>query len=370
MIRKLTFTLIVMLFTVPVFAQTGTQRRAPTDDIGIVVRVINYQDLRVDDITVAGTEIDYDLLAFGWTTPFIVSPGQVNLSGMTNTGQTLRVSFDAAPGDIYEVIIYDNQGRPAIRAFEYGDLLGSDVDLSTQSPWMRVNLFDDVRAIDVLYDGREVMSEITYGEAAVAEAPLEIFTTTILNSDTGEVIAEFDGGYGEPYYISVSIFDGTFADDNWFLDGYSHVYADPITYLRDISRYNIRDQFTVFLGLVDRAGMTEEIRTLTDVQLFVPDDEALLALGDDIPRDDPAALREFIRSYITEDQSVVFLSEGETNTAESVIGTEIMVSITEGDRYVNKAPLYYNYFVLSPYGNLQLAILDGAFLIANESGPR
>ncbi len=360
MSRKLTLTLFVILFTIPVFAQTGTQRRAPAD-IGIVARVINYQDGRLDNVSVVGTELDYDLSAFGWTTPFTLTPGQIEITGETTSGQTIRTSFTADPGDMYEIIVYTNQGIPTMRAYEYNDLLGAEIDLANQSPWMRVNLFDDVRAIDVFYDGREVVSELTYGEAGVALAPLDIFTLTVRDSDTGEMIVEYDGGYGEPHYVSVSIFDGSYSGENWYSDSYDHIYADPITYLRDISRYDIRDSFTIFLDLVERAGMTEEIRTMTDAQLFVPDDAALLALGDNIPRDDPAALREFIRGYITLDEDAVFVDDGESNTAQSLVGTDIVVSDVDGDRYVNKASMYFNYFVLSPFGTMQLAILDGTF---------
>lgn len=360
MSRKITLALFVILFTIPALAQDSGARRAPTE-ISPVVRVINFQDANLENVTVVGSGVEYDLPAFIRTVPLPLTPGLVEITADTSTGQTIRTSFTAEPGDFYEAVVFSNNGIPTMRAYGYADLLGTDLDLANSSPWMRVNLFEDVRAIDVLYDGQEVVSELPYGEAAVALAPLEIFTLTVLDSDTGEVLTEFDQGYGEPHYISISIFAGNFYGENWFSRSYDQVYADPITYLRDISRYNIRDNFSIFLDLVERAGMTEEIRTLTDAQLFVPDDEALLALGDAIPRDDPAALRAFIRSYITEDENAVFLADGETNTAVSLAGPDIVVNNVDGDRYVNKAAMYYNYYVMSPFGMMQLAILDGAF---------
>jgi hypothetical protein len=360
---RITLAIVFLFAAIPSFAQDGNpQRMQELDDIR--ARIVNYTDTELETMTVNGIELEAPLSRFSSNEAFFVQPGE-NVVSVTNAaGVSRQTKFVAQAGDIYEIILFDNNGAPMLRAFEYNSLAGSDFNLAQESPWMRVNLFDDVRAINVFYDGIEVMSEIGYGQAGVASAPLDFFTLTVVDADTGATIFEADGGYGEPYYASVSIFDGSWGngDGEWFLDAYDYLHADPISYLRAISRFKIRDSFTTYLDLVEIAGMTDEIRTMTNVQLYVPDDDALAAISSQIPRDDPEALRQFILGYIVEAEFQVFVNEGEPITLTTLAGTTLNIDNVSGEIFINKGSMYYNYNLLTPQGTLFLGILDNAFV--------
>lgn len=358
--RRILLLLVITALAVPVaYAQQAAEPRGDVS-MPVYARVINYNDVDLVNVSVNGETLfdAFDAVpAFGNSPTFELPMGDVVVTVTTDDDAKFAAEIDVTSGQLYEIVLYEADDL-ALRAFEFGELLGQPLNLAAQSPWMAINLFSDVEAIDILHDGELVAEGVEFGEAVVTDAPLSFFIYTLINAETGEIIAEFDGGYGEPFYTSISIYDGNVANNAWFSAIFDHVYSDPIDYLREITRYDIRDTYDTFLELIELAGMTEEIRELTDAQLFAPDDNSLAEMGDDIPMDDPDALREFIEGYIVLDFNVSDIEPGQTISVETLAGTSITIQSTFNGIIVSNTPMYYNYDLTTESGELNLGILD------------